>query len=167
MKQDMGKCQEELHKWGVANQVKFDAGKEHKIILSRCNPHGDSFTLLGVNCDTKLIMSDTVHNLANNCRWKVKAILRTGRFNTGADLVNLYKAQVLSFIEYRTVAIYHAYNSSHEELLHVRQILLAAGLSAVEALCNFRLAPLSVRRDIALLGLIHRTVLRRGPKQFQ
>ena len=32
---------------------------------------------------------------------------------------------------------------------------------------NFRLAPLSTRRDIAMLGLIHRTVLHRGPVHFK
>ena len=36
----------------------------------------------------------------------------------------------------------------------------------VTALINFHLAPLSTRRDIAMLGLIHRTVLSKGPKQF-
>ena len=113
-------------------------------------------------------MSSAVHDLAKDCQWKVKAILRTGRFNTGADLVNLVKAQVLSFIEYRTAAIYHACNSSHEELQHVQdKVLLAAGLSGVDALRSFRLAPLRVRRDIALLGLIHRTVLGHGPKHFR
>ena len=40
------------------------------------------------------------------------------------------------------------------------------GISETEALCNFRLAPLSSRRDIALLGVIHRSVLGLGPTQF-
>eukprot|EP00969_Alexandrium_andersonii_P029728 1298020-Alexandrium_andersonii.AAC.1 len=31
------------------------------------------------------------------------------------------------------------------------------------ALFRFRLAPLATRRDIALLGLVHRTVLGQGP----
>ena len=31
---------------------------------------------------------------------------------------------------------------------------------------HFRLAPLGVRRDISMLGLIHRTVLKKGPKHF-
>ena len=31
----------------------------------------------------------------------------------------------------------------------------------------FNLAPLSTRRDIAMLGLVHRTVLGKGPKHFQ
>ena len=37
----------------------------------------------------------------------------------------------------------------------------------MEALRYFRLAPLRVRRDIALLGLIHRTVLGLDPKHFR
>ena len=31
---------------------------------------------------------------------------------------------------------------------------------------HFRLAPLAVRRDIVMLGLIHRTVLQKGPSHF-
>ena len=40
------------------------------------------------------------------------------------------------------------------------------GLSAAEALLKHNLAPLSTRRDIAMLGLIHRTVLGCGPNTF-
>ena len=32
---------------------------------------------------------------------------------------------------------------------------------------EFNLAPLATRRDMAMLGLIHRTVLGRGPEQFK
>ena len=31
---------------------------------------------------------------------------------------------------------------------------------------NFNLAPLSTRRDIAMLGVIHRAALREGPQQL-
>ena len=48
------------------------------------------------------------------------------------------------------------------------KLLEAAGFgNAVEALEGVKLAPLRVRRDIAMLGLIHRTVLGKGPAQFQ
>ena len=40
------------------------------------------------------------------------------------------------------------------------------GVDEVTALDVFHLAPLSVRRDIAMLGLIHRTVLGKGPSVF-
>ena len=40
------------------------------------------------------------------------------------------------------------------------------GISEKEALMSFGLAPLCVRRDIAMLGLIHRSVLGKGPNHF-
>jgi hypothetical protein len=165
---DMKQCQKELHQWGSANQVSFDRDKEGMFVLSRTRPHGTSFDMLGVHFDCKLVMSDTVEELAKTCRWKLKAILRTGRFNSGISLVNLYKAQLLSFIEYRTAAVYHACDSSLSLLDEVQaKLVAAAGMTKNEAFAQAKLAPLAVRRDIAMLGVIHRTVLGRGPKQFQ
>ena len=40
-------------------------------------------------------------------------------------------------------------------------------MAKLEALTKARLAPLAIRRDIAMLGVIHRTVLGRGLRQFQ
>ena len=40
-------------------------------------------------------------------------------------------------------------------------------MNELEVLLVDNLAPLSVRRDIALLGVIHRTVLGRGPSHFK
>ena len=47
------------------------------------------------------------------------------------------------------------------------EIVNAAGMTKLEALNDQKLAPLAVRRDIAMLGIIHRTVLGRGPVQFR
>ena len=41
------------------------------------------------------------------------------------------------------------------------------GVDYITALVTFHLAPLSTRRDIAMLGLIHRTILGKGPEQFR
>ena len=40
------------------------------------------------------------------------------------------------------------------------------GVDDVTALTSFHLAPLPTRRDIAMLGIVHRAVLRKGPQQF-
>ena len=40
-------------------------------------------------------------------------------------------------------------------------------MDEVTALVNFRLAPLSVRRDIAMLGLVHRAAVGKGPGHFK
>ena len=47
------------------------------------------------------------------------------------------------------------------------KILRIAGMSKLEALNAAHLAPLSVRRDIAMLGMIHRAAIGRGPEQFR
>ena len=52
----MDKCQEELHKWGEANQVSFDPMKESKHILSLTESDGASFKVLGLTWDTALSM---------------------------------------------------------------------------------------------------------------
>ena len=64
--------------------------------------------------------------------------------------------------------MYHACDTSLMALEHVQDKLLeAAGMNSVDALNACNLAPLSSRRDMALLGLIHRTVLGSGPGHFK
>ena len=48
MLDSMAECQESLHRWGAANRVCFDAGKEHFITLDKRNPSSDQFKLLGI-----------------------------------------------------------------------------------------------------------------------
>ena len=64
IRQVIDECQEALHDWGRANGVIFDVGKEHKVILNHVEPEGDSFTLLGVSFDPKLIMAASIHDCA-------------------------------------------------------------------------------------------------------
>ena len=76
----------------------------------------------------------------------------------------LYKSHILSFIEYRTAGIHFASTSvlndiDDSQVRFLRQI----GLTEVLAFMVFNLAPLSARRDIAMLGCIHRAVLLQGP----
>ena len=163
----IGACQLELHQWGKANQVSFDAGKEGKCILSRTRPVGNGFTLLGVDFDCKLIMDQAIQSLLAKCRWKLRSLLRCQRHFDARNLVNLYKSRLLGYIEYRTAAIYHACDSLLHGVDNVQnRILEHLRISETQALFDFNLAPLGTRRDIAMLGLVHRAVLGTGPPQF-
>ena len=42
-----------------------------------------------------------------------------------------------------------------------------AGIDDVSALIHFNLAPLATRRDMAMLGILHRTVIGKGPPHFR
>ena len=88
-------------------------------------------------------------------------------FFTDGEFVNSYKSQLLSYLEYRTAAIYHACDTVVAPLDKFPfKFLHELGTTDDDALFHFNLAPLSCRRDIAMLGLIHRCVLEKGPEHF-
>ena len=160
--------QQELHRWGYANQISFDAGKESFHTLSRLylhrGPQGNNFHILGINFDTKLLMADAIHEYVHQCSWKLQSISRTRRYYTPVQTINLYKAHILSYIEYRTPAISHASATLLAPLDRIQvRLLRELGLSPEEALMDYRLAPLHSRRDIAILGVIHRATRKEGP----
>lgn len=161
---ELRECQSALHTWGRANAVSFDAGKEDFMIISNVDPVGGPIKLLGVDFDNKLRMHVAVHKCATKGAFKTKALLRTRRFFSVIDLVMMFKSHIVSYLEYRTPGIYHACSSILKEIDDVqRRFLEQLGLSEEDAFMHFNLAPLSVRRDIAMLGVIHRAALRKGP----
>ena len=97
--ESMTLCQKELHEWGCATQVVFDAGKESMHIISMTESYGDDSKMLGVGVDVALTMKAAVDELVKDASWKMKMLIRTRRFYTDADLVILYKANLLSFLE--------------------------------------------------------------------
>ena len=120
--------------------------------------------LLGIDFDNKLQMGSATHKCATKAALKTRALLRSRRFYNHVDLIMLYKSHVLSYIEYRTAGIHFATTSVLIELDDVQsRFLRQLDLSEESALMDFNLAPLNVRRDIAILGVIHRAVLHQGP----
>ena len=71
-------------------------------------------------------------------------------------------------MEYRTAAVYHATRSLLEKLDNIQARFLGdAGVDDIAAMIRFNLAPLRMRRDIAMLGIIQRAVLGKGPPHFR
>ena len=89
-------------------------------------------------------------------------------FHTDADVVVLYETHLLSYLEYITPAIYHATRAilRRRDNLQI-PFLEGVGVDEATSLRKFHLAPLGVRRDISMPGLIHRTALGKGPAQFR
>jgi hypothetical protein len=165
--QEIQSFQLELHTWGQGNQVIFDAGKESFMIISTTEPEGGPIRLLGIDFDAKLQMHTAIGECVREASWRLRTLLRTRRFHTDAELLMLFKAHVLSFLEYRTPAIFHASETALEPLNRVLfSFLRDICMTAQEAILHFNMLPLSSRRDIAMLGVLHRAVLRQGPQQF-
>ncbi len=164
IRQQLGACQNSLHRWGAANRVLFDPGKESFHGIHRGRHFGEEFKILGVLFDCQLTMRSAAQEVAREAGWKVRSILRCRRFYSTPQLVKLYKTQVLSYIESRTAALHHAAPSVLDAIDRVqRRFLREVGLTELDALQQYRLAPLPVRRDIAMLGMIHRVCHGRAP----
>ena len=153
---------------GAASEVAFDLGTESKHVISHVSPEGDGFRILGAGFDCRLVMGEAVREVVTDISWKLRTVLRSRRFHTVQDMVDLYKSRVVSYVEYRTVALYHASDSvlkplgdSHRRFLH------DIGMNELTALNAFHLAPLGCRRDMAMLGMTHRSAMGKSPLQLQ
>ena len=145
----------------------FDAGKEHFAILSTTDSYGDLFKLLGVRFDAQLQMGQAARDCVADASWRLRTLLPTRRLHTISEVILLFKSHILSYLEYRTPAIYHACTTVLDPIDRVLQRFLRdLCVSEMDALMVFNLAPLSTRRDIAMLGVVHRTVLGQGPPHF-
>ena len=96
--------------------------------------------------------------------WRLRALLRTQRFYEVDVMVRLYKTHILSYLEGGTPALYHAAPSVLKPLDGLQESFLTElGLTDVEALCDYKLAPLSMRRDISMLGLLFKVASGTAP----
>ena len=152
---DLAECQRNVHVWGEQNRVKFDPSKEEMRILHTQRAHGDVFKFLGPKVDTKLTMDVEVRRLRQKTRPKVKAILRTRVCYDEKGLIGQYKAHVLPVLEASVGAIYHASNTQLKKIDGVQASFLhGLCLSPQDAFLRYNLAPLQLRRDIGILGLL-------------
>ena len=106
--EDLHSCQNGLHKCGEANQVTFDGSKESFHILHPRAPSGNNFRMLGLCFDTKLVMRNACYEIVSIAAGRCRAVLKLRSFFTTAEIINHYKSQVLSGIDFTTPAIYHA-----------------------------------------------------------
>ena len=152
---DLQLCQEAVHRWGRKNRVSFDPAKEEFAILDASGGAGGSFRLLGPIVDEKLLMNDCVDKLYRKAKSKARALLRCRRFFSLPDMLLLFKSHVRSLIEWCNGAIYHASVSKLSWLDSVQgSFLRHLQLDDEQAFLKFNLAPLQLRRDIGMLGVL-------------
>ena len=163
----MENVQSSIHKWGAEQQISLDESKESMHIISRVWPAGGSFKLLGITFDERLDMHLCVRDTVVKCNFKLRMLLRSRRFFCDRDMVNLFKAQILSYVEYRSSSLFHASATTLRPVDMIQTRFLSDfGINIDTALLVFNLAPLRTRRDIAALGIIHRAAMGKGPKQL-
>ena len=116
---------------------------------------GPNFKILALIVDCRLAMSDAINDLVGKMRWRSKSRLRVKKYHTVTNMINLYKAKVLSYAKYRTAAIYHSCTSNWDAFDRIQCTLLnEIKMNKIIAFSNFKLAPLNLRRNIPMLRII-------------
>jgi hypothetical protein len=165
---DLEKCKTRTHKWGRMNRVSFDAQKEHIVILHPSKGHGDPFKMLGCMMDTDLRMHSAIEQMLAKVRPKVTAILRTRAYYSISDLITQFKTQIWGLMEAHSGGLFHAAISLLQKIDQVqKRFLREIGISAVRGFLEFNFAPPSLRRNIGILGLLHKRVLNKCHPSFQ
>ena len=114
-----------------------------------------TFRLLGPVLDEKLLMHECIDKLYRKAKQKARALLRCRRFFSIKDMLVLFTAHVRSLVEWCNGAIYHAAPSKLARLDSVQTSFLQhLELDERHAFLDFNLAPLRLRRDIGMLGVL-------------
>ena len=82
--------------------------KKEFVLIRRFRGLYPDFKLLGVTFDPQLLMHKGVRTIAVEVGWRLSTLLRPRRYFTTPELMRLYKAHVLSFIESGVSGYFHA-----------------------------------------------------------
>jgi len=156
----LSECRTNVHRWGKANRVTFDENKEHIIILHPTYAFGDAFNLLGCLTDPKLTMRPAVDKILSRVRPRIKALLRTRKHYSASSLIDQFKTQIWDLMESHSGGIFHAATSILDQLDKTQKHFLEAfEVTQETAFLQHNFAPPTLRRNIAILGMIHKRVL--------
>ena len=156
----MEKTRKAVHRWGSRNRVTFASQKEHLVVLHPTDGEGQTVRLLGCQIDVKLNMVAAIDKLSAVLRPKIRAMLRMkGSYNL-PDMVGQFKTHVWGFLEYHCGSVAHASDTSLAKLdrLHT-SYCSALHLDEKTAFLDYNFPPPGLRRDIAMLGFLHKRVL--------
>jgi len=158
--EELCEIQQRTHAWGERNQVSFDAGKEHLVIIHPRAALGDDFKMLGTVFDCRLRMQVCIEGVLAKARPKMRAILRLRHLVSIAQLIVQYKTHVWGFSEYSNGAVILASPSQTRRLDKMqRWFLRELGITDTEAFVTHNFAPPGLRRSIGMLGFLHKRVL--------
>ena len=158
--QTLAKCRKNFHRWGRANRVLFDAKKEHLLIIHPTMGSGEPIKVLGCLTDVKLTMDKAIDEILSRIKPKVTALLRTRAYYSERALIAQFKTHIWEIVKKDNRGIFHASLSLLDKLDNVQdRFLHKLGVTAEHAFLTYNLAPPTLRRNIGILGMIHKRVL--------
>ena len=105
-------------------------------------------------------MEPAIEKVLNLVHPKVKALLRTRHIYCLSDILQQFKAHIWGYFEYISGSVNHAMDSLLNKFDQVQNSFLRElGLSPEMAFLEYKFAPVTLRRDIGLLGFVHKCVV--------
>ena len=127
---------------------------------------GSNFKLYGIIYDPALRTDRTLKALHGKMKGKLHMLYRMRHLYSESQMMTMYKAQMLSSVEWCTAAIFHCTLTALRPIDSVqRQFLRFMGIEQVTAFLEYNLAPLSLRWSIAILGFIYKCVMGLAPSR--
>ena len=168
VQEKLEKCRRRVHDWGRMNRVSFKPSKEHMVVLHPSENHGAPSKLLGCMVDVDLRMHSAVDQLLSKIRPKITAILRTRGYYSTAELVLQFKTHIWGLIKANVGGYFHAASSLLQKIDDAQnRFLHELGLSPARAFLDFNFAPPSLRRNVGMLGMLHKRVLGKCHPSFE
>ena len=113
-------------------------------------------------------MNVAIEAIRNKAMPRLQAILAAVKELGQKAAIPLYKSQARSVLECFTPAIYHAEKGFLNRLDDVQNKLFTfLKITPEEAILKYNMAPLPMRRDMAMLGLLFRIARKEAPTPFQ
>jgi len=102
-------------------------------------------------------MEEAINAILLTARPKMRALLRTRGHYSVTDMFLQFKTHVLGLLESNIGGIYHATDTALAPLDRLQRAFCNNfNTNEESAFCKFNLAPLCLRRDIAMLGFLHK-----------
>jgi hypothetical protein len=110
--------------------------------------------------DPKLTMDAEVEAIVHTVRPKIKALLRTRSYYSTADMMQQYKTHIWGLVEYHNAAVLHATSTITGRIDRLQTSFLEElQVTQEDAFLEFNFGPTSFRRDIGVLGFLHKRVI--------
>ena len=130
------------------------------MIIHPVQDEGMDFRQQDSLIDVGLSMSPAVQDILDRTRPKVKSLLRTRGMYNHTQMLDQYKTHVWNLIEYHNGVLQHACASQLQRIDSMqRGYVQELHLTEASAFIHYNFAPPSLRRDIGLLGFLHKRIL--------
>ena len=153
----MEKTRTHVHEWGQRTRVVFEVVKEIFVIIYPRLGEGDPFKILDCLFDVNFIMKLAVDKILCAVRPKIQVMLRVSHLYTQKGMIQRFEIHIWEYIQYAHGCILHASDILWSKFENLQQRFFTIfQYIGRNSFLEFGFVPIFLRRDIGILGFIHK-----------